>query len=530
MLTWRYGRKWQLLVYAIAALFYSMMNVGVAYCLTILIQAASARSMARLVQAVVPSLLIFLGASVANWLVMFLKAVITRRVNLNIKARMAAYLIDDADLVSTQSSALSFMTNDLKMIETNGIASELAIINLLFIFGGAMIGAFAFDWMTALAFFLGNLIPLTVSRVARKGLHRASKDWSTANGHWTSGIKNYLAGRDTIRIYQAQAVVKTRINRLARGLEDQLKKMTVLTGSMNTLGMLLALWFGVLAPFGIGIYRVMIGASTLALFMGIVQLSNDMRNPLIMVIEAMNQWQTTKPLVAKIKQAQPRDASTAEKPITTGPIVLKDASVTLGKQKILDSRNLTIKPGQKVLIMAPSGYGKSTLLRLLIGELPLASGQYYLGNVQITAATRTQLSHLFGLIKQTPFMFDDTIRFNLTLGGHFSQTALDKAVADAGLTALIAQKGWDYQVGEEGHHLSGGQIQRLEIARALLRQRPILLADEVTSALDEKLSDQLHTRLLQSPATLIEVAHHISQSWQQRYDQVIQLDADAKAG
>ena len=85
---------------------------------------------------------------------------------------MAAYLIDDADLVSTQSSALSFMTNDLKMIETNGIASELAIINQLFIFGGAMIGAFAFDWMTALAFFLGNLIPLTVSRVARKGLHR----------------------------------------------------------------------------------------------------------------------------------------------------------------------------------------------------------------------------------------------------------------------------------------------------------------------------------------------------------------------
>ncbi len=117
-------------------------------------------------------------------------------------------------------------------------------------------------------------------------------------------------------------------------------------------------------------------------------------------------------------------------------------------------------------------YGKSTLLRLLIGELPLASGQYYLGNVQITAATRTQLSHLFGLIKQTPFMFDDTIRFNLTLGGHFSQTALDKAVADAGLMALIAQKGWDYQVGEEGHHLSGGQIQRLEIARALFAAAP----------------------------------------------------------
>lgn len=176
--------------------------------------------------------------------------------------------------------------------------------------------------------------------------------------------------------------------------------------------------------------------------------------------------------------------------------------------------------------MAPSGYGKSTLLRLLAGELPLAAGRYWLGDTQITDETRGKLSRLFGLIKQSPFMFDDTVRFNLTLGGHFSQADLDKAVADAGLTTLIAQKGWDYQVGDGGHNLSGGQIQRLEIARALLRHRPILLADEVTSALDEALSDQLHARLLQGPATLIEVAHHISKSWQQKYDQVIRLDAD----
>ncbi|MEE1523431.1 MAG: ATP-binding cassette domain-containing protein, partial [Lacticaseibacillus paracasei] len=95
---------------------------------------------------------------------------------------------------------------------------------------------------------------------------------------------------------------------------------------------------------------------------------------------------------------------------------------------------------------------------------------------------------------------------------------------DSGLTPLIAEKGWDYQVGDEGHNLSGGQAQRLEIARALLRHRPILLADEATSALDEHLSDQLHAHLLKSPGTLIEVAHHISETWQKQYDQVIRLD------
>ncbi|OLS10909.1 multidrug ABC transporter ATP-binding protein [Lacticaseibacillus casei] len=527
MLTWRYGRKWQLVMYTGAALFYSLMNVGVAFCLTMLIQAASARSLAQLWHAVGPSIVIFFGASAAAWLVMYLQALITREVNLRIKATMAAYLVDDADLATTQTSALSFMTNDLKMIETNGITSELTIINQIIVFAGAMIGAFAFDWMTALAFFIGNLVPLAVARVAQDALHTASADWSTANSRWTTGIKNYLAGRDTIRIYQAQAVVKTRIGRLARGLEDQLKRLTILTGNMNVLGMLLALWFGVLLPFGVGIYRVMAGASTLALFMGIVQLSNDMRNPLIMMIEALNKWQTTKPLVAKAHQATPKRHSSASVGLASGTIRLKDASVVIGNQKILNDRNLTIMPGQKVLIMAPSGYGKSTLLRLLAGELPLSAGQYWLGDTQITDETRGKLSRLFGLIKQSPFMFDDTIRFNLTLGGRFSQADLDKAVADAGLTTLIAQKGWDYQVGDGGHNLSGGQIQRLEIARALLRHRPILLADEVTSALDEALSDQLHARLLQGPATLIEVAHHISKSWQQKYDQVIRLDTDA---
>ncbi|WP_424320838.1 ATP-binding cassette domain-containing protein [Lacticaseibacillus chiayiensis] len=527
MLTWKYGHKWQLVIYTGAALFYSLMNVGVAFCLTMLIQTASARSMVQFWQAVVPSLVIFFGASLAAWLVMYLQAVITRQVNLKIKAAMANYLVDEADLASAQTSALSFMTNDLKMIETNGITSELTIINQIIVFVGAMIGAFAFDWLTALAFFVGNLVPLTVAHVVQGPLHKASADWSDANSRWTTGIKNYLAGRDTIRIYQAQAVVKSRIGGLARGLEDRLKRLTILTGNMNVLGMLLALWFGVLLPFGVGIYRVMVDASTLALFMGIVQLSNDMRNPLIMMIESLNKWQTTKPLVAKIQQAVPKMQALSDNEASNGTIRLKDASVVIGNQKILDARNLTIAPGQKVLIMAPSGYGKSTLLRLLAGELPLSAGQYWLGDMQITEATRGQLSRLFGLIKQTPFMFDDTVRFNLTLGGHFSQADLNKAVADAGLTALIAQKGWDYQVGDGGHNLSGGQIQRLEIARALLRKRPILLADEVTSALDKTLSDQLHARLLQGSATLIEVAHHISKSWQQKYDQVIRFDEDA---
>ncbi|MFT8774881.1 MAG: ABC transporter ATP-binding protein [Lacticaseibacillus paracasei] len=524
MMTWRYGRKWQLILFVGTSVLMSAMNVGVAASLTAMIQAATAKSATLLLQTLLPSLLAFSGATVATWATMLLQAAIIRQVNLTIKKVMTRQLIDHPDLSSSQGSDLSFMTNDLKMIETNGVTSELTVVGQLITFVGAMIGAFAFDWLTALIFFLGNLVPLVASKVAQGRLRTAASNWSEANGNWTSGLKNYLSGRDTISVYQAEGVVKGRIHQLADQLENSLRLLNILTSSMDSLGMLLALCFGVLLPFGVGIYRVISGASTLALFMGIVQLSNDMRNPLVVMIGAVNKWQTAQPLIAKVNAANHAPTVESSLLIRTGAMMLKHADVAIDGHKILNGLNLTITPGQKVLVMAPSGYGKSTLLRLLAGEMPVVAGQYWIGKTLVTAKNAHQLRQLFGLIKQTPFMFDDTIRFNLTLGERFSENALEQAAADAGLAPLIAEKGWDYQVGDEGHNLSGGQAQRLEIARALLRHRPILLADEATSALDEHLSDQLHAYFLKSPGTLIEVAHHISETWQKQYDQVIRLD------
>lgn len=88
----------------------------------------------------------------ATWATMLLQAAIIRQVNLTIKKVMTRQLIDHPDLSSSQGSDLSFMTNDLKMIETNGVTSELTVVGQLITFVGAMIGAFAFDWLTALIF------------------------------------------------------------------------------------------------------------------------------------------------------------------------------------------------------------------------------------------------------------------------------------------------------------------------------------------------------------------------------------------
>lgn len=184
--------------------------------------------------------------------------------------------------------------------------------------------------------------------------------------------------------------------------------------------------------------------------------------------------------------------------------------------------NLTLKAGDKILLKAPSGFGKTTLLYALAGQLPL-QGKYTINCVAANQLPARQQLDLFSLIKQQPFLFNDTLGFNLTLGGNYSQSEIVEAARRAHLDTLVAEKGWDYQCGENGANLSGGQIQRVEIARAFLVKRPVILADEATSALDDKLSDAIHNELFAAGQTVIEVAHHISPAWEAKFDQVIDL-------
>ena len=140
------------------------------------------------------------------------------------------------------------------------------------------------------------------------------------------------------------------------------------------------------------------------------------------------------------------------------------------------------------------------------------------------------LHELFALINQQPFILNDTIEYNITLGQKVTQQELNKAVSKAGLEELVRKKGYQYQVGLGGKNLSGGQNQRIEIARALLKQRQILLADEATSSLNTKLSQKIHAAFLKEfPGTVIEVAHHIAKDEVSMFNRQIALETNNKS-
>ena len=183
-------------------------------------------------------------------------------------------------------------------------------------------------------------------------------------------------------------------------------------------------------------------------------------------------------------------------------------------KKILKNIKLHIKKGQKVAIVGASGSGKTTLANLLVGFYPIMEGYIHYDDIthdRLDLATIRQHAHM---VLQHPKLFNDTLRFNLTLGEHYSKEEIANAVKVAQLSAVIEglEKGLETVVGKDGIKLSGGQRQRVAIARMVLIDPQIVVFDESTSALDvhteAKLFADLHSYL--APKTVITIAHRLS--------------------
>ncbi len=196
-------------------------------------------------------------------------------------------------------------------------------------------------------------------------------------------------------------------------------------------------------------------------------------------------------------------------------IQTKDLNFGYHKDKnILKNISIDIKKGKKVAIVGASGSGKTTFANIIAGFYPLSNGEIFYDNVSNRSINLSTVRAHVHMILQHPKLFNDTLRFNLTLGDSFSDEQLANAVEISQLSGVVdsLQNGLDTIVGKDGIKLSGGQRQRVAIARMILIDPEVVIFDESTSALDvhteAKLFAQLHDYL--KPKTVITIAHRLS--------------------
>jgi subfamily B ATP-binding cassette protein MsbA len=219
-----------------------------------------------------------------------------------------------------------------------------------------------------------------------------------------------------------------------------------------------------------------------------------------------------------LDQPEEEDPGTARPPRVGGKVEFRDVSFTYEVQKgaVLNHVSLTVPPGQTLAIVGRSGSGKSTLVNLIPRFYEPDAGQILIDDRPLRSYTLAALRKQISLVSQEVVLFNDTIASNIAYGAlsGASREAIEKAARAAHLDDLIARlpQGLDTLVGDRGVLLSGGQRQRIAIARALLKNAPILILDEATSALDTESERHIQQALreLMSNRTTLVIAHRLS--------------------
>lgn len=203
-----------------------------------------------------------------------------------------------------------------------------------------------------------------------------------------------------------------------------------------------------------------------------------------------------------------------ELPSLNQTIEFKNVTFSYGEGNVLKNFNLTIHKGEKIGLVGLSGSGKSTLVSLLLRLYDVTEGEILVDGVNINQYTLPSIRKVFGLVSQDIFLFNDTVRENLTTGDVHTDEEIKHALEISFAWEFVKDlpHGLETSIGDRGLRLSGGQSQRLTIARAFLKNRDVLLFDEATSALDNE-SEKIVQKALERVAghkTVIAVAHRLS--------------------
>lgn len=426
------------------------------------------------------------------------------------------------------STYLSALTNDLTSIESNYIARLFALFIKSTVFLGALaIMIFTNPLLTLIAIGF-SLFPVIASILSSNKLAEKEKIVSKKNEGFMGTVKDFLSGFAVIKTFKAEKNVFKQFEQSNTTLEEAKynRRMTsefIIT--LSTASSFLAQGGTLLASAYLAITRQNITPGMIILF---VQLMNYIVNPISKIPPILANRKAAKALIDKLANALKEnitDKGIAIPNQLQNAIVIQNLSFSYEEGKnVLNEISLTLEKGKSYAVVGASGSGKTTLLNLLMGSNYQYSGTIEFDGVELRTISSDSLYGLLSLVQQNVFVFNSSIKDNITLFQDFSKEKIDRAVQLSGLSGLIEEKGMNYLCGENGSNLSGGEKQRLSIARALLQETSVLLLDEVTSALDAATSFEITNALLaMKNFTRLIVTHRMEEALLKQYDEIIVL-------
>jgi ATP-binding cassette, subfamily B, heavy metal transporter len=392
------------------------------------------------------------------------------------------------------------------------------IIEVLLVAGVLM---WHFDWRYVLVIGITVALYMAYTYHAtewRIGIRRKMNDSDTdANIKAIDSLLNY----ETVKYFSAEEREANRYDRSMARYEDA-SVMAYTSLAVLNAGQAVIFTFGLAATMVLCAYEIQAGSKTVGDFVLINAMMIQLYQPLNfmgMVYREIKQAVTDIEIMFSILSRAPEiiDAPGAQPlRVTSGTIRFENVGFAYEpERRILKGISFEVPAGKTVAVVGPSGAGKSTISRLLFRFYDLSGGRILIDGQDVAKVTQKSLRQVIGMVPQDTVLFNDTIRYNIRYGRwEASDAEVEEAARLAQIDGFIrlAPKGYETEVGERGLKLSGGEKQRVAIARTILKAPPILLLDEATSALDSHTEKEIQDALerVSKGRTTLVIAHRLS--------------------
>lgn len=415
---------------------------------------------------------------------------------------------------------LSRVSNDVFVIGnalTDSVASVLRDgVSLVVL----VVVAFWHDWLLSLIAFV--VFPASILPIIRmsKKLRRFARKRQTSLGKLTALLQETVQGNRVVKAFGMESYEKRRFADEGEALFRLAMKVVRIRAFTTPMLEVLAA-FGIAGVVWYGGHSVITGGRTQGAFLAFLTALFLLYDPFKSLGKANTTLQQglaaadrVFEVLDAVPEVQDRPHARALNGVRQG-LELVGVSFTYGSEPVLQDVHLTIRCGEVVALVGPSGGGKSTLADLVLRFYDVTAGSIRIDGVDIRDLTLASLRAHIALVTQHTFLFNDTVKNNIAYGSINQDMDAIVAAAKAAYAhdfIMELPEGYDTVIGELGLRLSGGQRQRIAIARALLKNAPILVLDEATSALDnesERLVQQALDALMQGRTTLV-IAHRLS--------------------
>ena len=426
------------------------------------------------------------------------------------------------------STYVSALTNDIQSIEQGYLWNTFLMLESLLTFIGAMALMIWYSPLLTLIAIGLSLLPLVASILTGNKVAAEEKKVSDRNEAYTSALRDSLGGFSVIKSFRAEKqmirIFKENVQELAKA-QCRKHKMRILVQMFGSVA-------GIAAQLGVFIFGAYLALSDQGVTAGttliFVQLMNYVLSPIGTIPTCVAERKAAKALVEKLANAlhtNVREEAETEHKALKHSITVTDLSFGYEPEKqVLRQISCTFESGKKYAIVGASGSGKSTLLNLLMASYQNYDGTILYDDTELRKISSRNLYEIQSMIQQNVFVFNATIKDNITMFRDFSEEQISEAIRLSGLSALIGEKGADYLCGENGSGLSGGEKQRISIARSLLKKAQVLLVDEATAALDTETAHQVSSAILGlEGVTGIVVTHALEEGLLKQYDGIITL-------